>query len=474
MKSDLWTRLIEYGDRAFIWQYTKDLNKERSSVIPSQNITSTLIKEVEAVVADISSLNDSSSAKLNIFIAESNPVKFLTAFLGAIISEVRIFLCDPNWQQQEWRQVLSLVEPDSIFAESGIKDLISHIKLPTSKPEQLETNSCSESLIMIPTGGSSGKIKFAIHTWATLEASVIGFQKYFDCQKINSCCTLPLYHVSGLMQFMRSFSTQGNLILCNYQLIKKFPSIHNSSDFFISLVPTQLQFIIDTNPTWLKKFKTILLGGASIPRSLLVQAREHNLPLAPIYGMTETASGIVALKPEDFLEGNNSNGLVLPHAKIVIDAPTNKPGAIALECQSLCYGYYPKFFQQSNFIATDDVGYLDSEGYLHLVGRNSQKIITGGENVFPAEVEEVILATKLVKDVCVLGISDRRWGQAVTALYIPIQSDLNLDWIKQKIGLQLSKYKQPKHWLKVDTLPRNDRGKIDYDKARAIACKLIK
>ena len=107
-----------------------------------------------------------------------------------------------------------------------------------------------------------------------------------------------------------------------------------------------------------------------------------------------------------------------------------------------------------------------------MVGRNSQKIITGGENVFPAEVEAVIYSTKLVKDVCVVGIPDSKWGQAVTAVYVPLTSG-NLNLIKQKVQSQLAKYKQPKNWIQVDTIPRNNRGKINYRQIKAIALQVV-
>ena len=341
---------------------------------------------------------------------------------------------------------------------------------------------------MIPTGGTSGKIRFAIHNWDTLTASVKGFKTFFACQKINSFCTLPLYHVSGLMQLMRSLLTQGNLILCPYKSISNQNIKFHKSAYFISLVPTQLQFLLASIPHWLQEFKTVLIGGAPARRSLLNLAREYQVPLALTYGMTETASGVVALKPNEFLAGNHSNGQVFPHAKISINndekaskislakntkLQENKTGLIEIYSTSLCLGYYPKLFNSAQPLLTDDLGYFDSENYLYLLGRNSHKIITGGENVFPVEVETVIYSTKLVQDVCVLGIPDRKWGQKVTAVYVPITSTSNSSLIKQKIKDQLAKYKQPKHWVEVEQIPRNNRGKVNYQKLKAVALSRI-
>ncbi|HEY9768281.1 MAG TPA: 2-succinylbenzoate--CoA ligase [Coleofasciculaceae cyanobacterium] len=406
--------------------------------------------------------------RLAVVIVEANPVKFLAAFLAGVIAEVDLFLGDIAWQQREWEQVLSLVNPDLVFtSQSTTQDLINRIRATLKNSAQRQSNLCDRPLIMIPTGGTSGKIRLAMHTWDTLTASVTGFQNYFDCQEINSFCTLPLYHVSGLMQFMRSFTTQGNLIICSYKAVKTKQITFNKQEYFISLVPTQLQFLIATIPNWLTEFGTVLLGGAPPMRSLLDAAREYNISVAATYGMTETASGVVILKPLDFLAGNNSSGRVLPHAQIKLK-PVNEMGLIEINCTSLCLGYYPQLFNSSQPFITDDIGYFDEDGYLYLSGRNSHKIITGGENVFPAEVEAAIWSTKLVKDVCVLGICDRKWGQAVTAIYVPAQSIPDLALIKEKLQSQLATYKQPKHWIQVDSLPRNDRGKINNQKLKAL------
>jgi O-succinylbenzoic acid--CoA ligase len=413
----------------------------------------------------ITQLNQLQATKvkpLNILLSATNYDDFITSFLASIITNNNIFLCNPNWQKLEWQQVFDLVKPDLIWTENQgeIVNKITH--------REQEKQKIASSLIMIPTGGSLGKIRFAIHTWSTLTASVEGFCDYFQTETINSCCLLPLYHVSGLMQLMRSFLTQGKLMIFPYQTLKQGnqPRI-NPQEFFISLVPTQLQFLLQSNPHWLASFQTVLLGGAPAWQSLLERARKYNIALAPTYGMTETASQIVTLKPKDFLAGNNSSGQVLPHAKVTIvdktkqQLPNGNIGKIKIQSNSLYLGYYPQL-NPNQIFTTDDLGWFDEQDYLHLVGRNSQKIITGGENVFPSEVEAAIFATGLVKDVCVIGLPDCHWGQVVTAVYVPITSEITVTLIQQQLQNQLSKYKHPKNWFSVDNLPRNQQGKINY------------
>lgn len=399
-----------------------------------------------------------------IIIAEKSPVRFLGSFIAACASKCPVFLCNPDWSQDEWEQVFNLIQPDIVLGidYNFSKSSVTNYELPVT------------NTIMIPTGGSSGKIKFAIHTWQTLTASVQGFTEYFQINAVNSFCILPLYHVSGLMQFMRSFTTGGKLVITTSQTLEnsQLPNI-NPHDFFISLVPTQLQKIYQ-NPAltqWLSQFSTVLLGGAPPWEELLEKARFHQIRLAPTYGMTETASQIATLKPDEFLQGKFNSGKVLPHAKIIIDNP---PGNLNIQTQSLALGYYPQIWDNRNNFIVDDLGFLDSQEYLHIIGRNSDKIITGGENVYPIEIEAAIRKTNMVTDVCVIGVPDKHWGQALTAIYIPNHQNISHLQIQTQLKNQLSKFKIPKHWIPLPNLPRNNQGKINRQQLQKIAEDILK
>ncbi len=408
---------------------------------------------------------------LKVFIAESDPVRFLAGFIAARAANCHIFLCNSNWVDREWQQVFDLVQPDLILGQSANPTICLSPSPSLSLPHS--------PLIMIPTGGSSGQIRFAIHTWETLMASVRGFGQYFGEKSVNSFCVLPLYHVSGLMQFLRSLTTGGQLVILPFKALSAGEGQHiDPRSFFISLVPTQLARLISSDASaWLSKFHTVLLGGAPAWAELLEQARRHRIPLALTYGMTETASQVVTLKPADFSNGNNSCGRVLPHARVTIRSSTgevlgaNQTGAIAIQADSLTLGYYPNLFAHSlnpPTIQTDDLGFFDDRGYLYVVGRSSNKIITGGENVFPAEVEAAILATQLVTDVCVTGVPDLQWGQAVTAIYIPRIQSVSTALLQAALEDNLSKYKRPKYWVPVESLPRNFQGKVNYEQLQKI------
>ncbi|MEB3224465.1 MAG: 2-succinylbenzoate--CoA ligase [Synechococcus sp.] len=371
-------------------------------------------------------------------IDQKNPAVFAEEFQKAIARHHSVLLINSTWQTSERQQIRAL--------------------LAKHKTPEIFTK---KSYILIPTGGTSGQTKLAIHTLETLSTSVVGFQDFFKLGRVNVFCILPLYHVSGLMQLWRSNYSGGIFQLGNYHDLKRgiLPDL-DGSDFCLSLVPTQLQVLLEVCPKWLVRFRLVLLGGAPPWRSLLDQARKFQIQLALTYGMTETASQVVALKPVDFLAGKNCAGQVLPHARLSL----SKTGVISIATKSLFLGYYPHL-NHPEILETDDVGYFDQGNYLQLLGRNSQKIISGGENIYPGEIESAILETNLVKDIAILGIPDHYWGEAVGAI-LALKKGADLEMLKKAIAHQLSSYKQPKHWFVVENLPRNAQGKLNRTKLR--------
>ena len=412
---------------------------------------------------ELAALKASSKRLPIVLLADSDPAAFLAGFIAAAAAGCPLVLGSPGWAIEEWQQVFERVCPDCVWGGSAIA--------PSSGARSIAFEEL-KSPILIPTGGSSGQIRFVIHTWQTLSASVAGFQQYFEFDSINSCCILPLYHVSGLMQLIRSLLSNGTLAILRSKSLESELLDFDPAGFFLSIVPTQLQRFLQAPGTtqWLSRFQTVLLGGAPAWEALLVAARQHQIQLAPTYGMTETASQVVTMKPADFLQGKSGCGQVLPHASIQIlddagiECSTGEVGTIAIQATSLMMNYFPPTAPARSQFLTDDLGYFDAQGYLQVVGRSSQKIITGGENVFPAEVEAAIRSTGLVKDVCVIGMSDRHWGQIVVAVCValPGASDVEaIAGLEAALENRLATYKRPKRWLFLPELPRNAQGKIN-------------
>jgi o-succinylbenzoate---CoA ligase len=415
-----------------------------------------------------------------VLIAERDPLRFLAAFWAAWAMDCPFYLSSPDWGEHEWQQVWAQGRPDLLWGvppdslPSGAAPLMTGLE-----PGQ----------VGIPTGGSGGSIKFAVHSWETLTAAVEGFQQHFQVQPVHAYCVLPLYHVSGLMQALRAFISGGSLAVQPFRALSSGNRLSLlPQDSFISLVPTQLQRLLAQGAApWLSQFQAVLLGGAPAWPGLLEEARQAGVPIALTYGMTETAAQVATLLPEEFLQGHHSAGRVLPHARIEIwdetgeKLPPGEVGQICVYVRSLALGYSQTSFGSQGLPAgpdgwrgflPGDTGYLDAQGHLYVVGRTSTKIITGGEKVFPEEVEQVIRGTGLVSDVCVVGLLDQDWGQAVTALYVPGAAGFELQTLQQTISPQLSKFKQPKRWIAVEALPRNAQGKVNRQAVLALAEQL--
>ncbi|MEO1388723.1 MAG: AMP-binding protein [Cyanobacteria bacterium J06634_6] len=416
------------------------------------------------------------SARPLLLLTETDPTKFLAGFWAAVLEDWNIALANPNWGQQEWQSVHQLIHPQAVW---GTAPPFPHSssQLP-SPPKQ------TSPAVLVPTGGTAGHIKFAQHTWHSLSAAVSGFCQQFAPEggPFNACCVLPLYHVSGLMQALRTALSGGQLFIFSFkQLRHSLPTIDfSAAPAFISLVPTQLQrFCQDRQANWLGQFKAVLVGGAPCWPDLLSRATRAEIPVCLSYGMTETAAMVTARTVGD-AQGEHS-GMAMPHAAIYIERsgqrlPVGEIGQIVICSAAIAEGYYnapsAAFALPGNFY-TDDLGYLDAAGCLHITGRASGKIISGGENVFPAEVEAAIRQTGLVSDVCVFGMPHPEWGEAIAAAYVPVSADVSAEQLQSALSApvgkvdadnviaQLSRYKHPKQWFAVDDLPRNAQGKLN-------------
>jgi len=415
-----------------------------------------------------------------LLLAERDEIAFLAGFLASQLRGVPLVLGNPQWRRREWQQVQGLLTCNLVWGQ---------VRLNMSSNAQTSNTQTHPpaGTILIPTGGTSGRIRFAVHTWEGLTASALGFRDHIQGQQINCYCTLPLFHVSGLMQVVRSLVTRGQLVFGSYKALQAgvLPAFE-PEQFWISLVPTQLQRLLQ-NPRlipWLQRFEGILLGGGPAWPGLLEMGRSQGLPLALTYGMTETASQVATLQPREFLAGNNSSGRVLPHGEIIITDASGCPvkpgetGKLTILAKSLMRGYYGEFEWDKpslGELVTDDYGYFDEAGYLHILGRGSQMIISGGEKVFPSEVEAVLRESPGIEDVCVFGMADEDWGEVVVALYVPAGSESSEEIImegRSRLAQQLASYKHPKCWLATERIPRNSRGKLEQIQVQRLVSAL--
>lgn len=418
-----------------------------------------------------------------ILLLEPDPLRFCAAAIAFFkMGRGSLFLGNPAWKIAELSQVAQILEPDCLWGSPEMMSqwlqVNNHLKNESPKSTPYSRD---QLLIYFPTGGSSGKIRFVAHSVSTLTAAVQGLIPFLNpfldtSSQINSFCLLPLFHVGGFMQWWRSALTGGKFCLMDYGTVKTNPPQLNQHGYITSLVPTQLNYLMHHQPQFLTQFQLIFLGGAPAWSELLAQARLSNLPLAPTYGMTETAGQIATLTPTEFLQGKGGVGQVLPHGEVTIkfgdrrlahnSQASQRMGLITLKATSLFLGYYPQLKTFETW-ETGDLGMLKN-GYLWVIGRQNRQIISGGENIDPQEIENYLLTQNLVKDIIIVGLGDRHWGEALTAIFVP-QDYINIDQIARTLKTHLAPHKCPKHWLPVPEIQRSSMGKVNYKALQAWA-----
>ena len=252
------------------------------------------------------------------------------------------------------------------------------------------------------------------------------------------------------------------------------------------MVPSTLQMLLQHphfDKTDFSNLQFIFYGASPIPLELMREAiRRIGCGFVQMYGMTESAGTIVALSPADHLPdsqddkalkrmrsvGNPMRGVELK----IIDTegktlPNGEIGEIATRSVKNIKSYWnlpeatAKTIDSDGWLRTGDAGYLDDDGYLYMHDRVKDMIISGGENVYPAEVEDALYSHPDIADVAVVGVPDDKWGEAIKAfVVIKDGADLSADQIIEFARTRIAKFKCPKTVNFIDILPRNMSGKI--------------
>lgn len=371
-------------------------------------------------------------------VASADADAFRAEFARAVAGGGEVFLGNPRWSTAE----------RSEFE-----------KLPVAPTENTKAQ-LGLGWLMIPTGGSSGRLKFARHDSYTIAAAVKGFTQHFGLMRANALGLLPLYHVSGFMAWMRCVVTGGEFRAASWKEIEAGvrPALPERADgWVLSLVPTQLERLLrePAAAEWLRGFRIVFLGGAPAWPDLLERAARERVPLSLSYGMTETAAMIAALRPEEFARGERSSGEVMSHVRVVL-GPEN---VICVSGRSVFRGYYPDWRHERTMFETADIGRFDAARRLHVLGRRDAVIISGGEKVQPLDVEAVLKSATGCARVAVVGVPDREWGERVVAVYA--EESFSVDRARAAAERELSPALRPKDYIALREWPANEAGKVN-------------
>lgn len=379
-------------------------------------------------------------------VAGTDADAFRAEFARAVAGGGEVFLGNPAWSAAERAEFERLppAPTENTRAELGL------------------------GWLMIPTGGSSGRLKFARHDSYTIAAAVKGFAQHFGMARVNALGLLPLYHVSGLMAWMRSVLTGGEFVAGDWKRIEAGERVvlpARDDGRVLSLVPTQLERLLrePAAAEWLRGFRIVFLGGAPAWPELLERAADARVPLSLSYGMTETAAMIAALRPEEFARGERSSGRAMPHARVEL----GDDGVICVSGRSVFRGYYPDWRHERKMFETADVGRFDAARRLHVLGRRDAVIVSGGEKVQPLEVEAVLKSATGCARLAVIGVADREWGERVVAVYAA-GDPFDVARARAAAERELAPAQRPKDYIALREWPANETGKVN----RAALAKL--
>ena len=323
------------------------------------------------------------------------------------------------------------------------------------------------------TSGTTGKPKGVVHTYGNHWSSAIASALNLGIDRQDKwLATLPLFHIGGFSLLLKNVIYGMPIYLLDkFEVDPINQAILTKGVTIVSVVSVMLDRLIENlgNQTYPATFRCMLLGGGPASKPLLERAKKHQIPVFQTYGMTETSSQIVTLSPADALKKIGSAGKALFSAQVKIlkgDQSTVplEVGEIFVKGPMLTKGYYQNdaanqtAFDQA-WLATGDLGYLDGQGFLYVIDRRKDLIVSGGENIYPAEVEHALLEIDGIKEAGVVGQKDTTWGKVPVA-FLVAEKELDFDLVKQQCGELLAKYKVPKAFHIVEYLPRNAANKL--------------
>ncbi len=325
------------------------------------------------------------------------------------------------------------------------------------------------------TSGTTGRPKgvmltYGNHWWSAVSSALnLGLHtgdRWLAC--------VPMFHMSGLSILIRSVIYGITLVVhesfqpdvVNRALMKEKVTI-------VSVVSAMLDRMVEQlgSSAYPETFRCMLLGGGPVPLPLLDKCLRKRIPVFQTYGLTETASQIATLPPEYMADKSGSAGKPLfpSELRIVADGKEQLPGQegeIVVKGPTVTPGYWKRERATANtlrdgWLHTGDIGYVDEDGFLYVLDRRSDLIISGGENVYPAEVESHLTSHPAVREAGVTGVPHPRWGQVPVA-FVSLKDDhaVSEEALRQYCREKLAKYKVPVRIHFVDKLPRNASNKL--------------
>ena len=317
------------------------------------------------------------------------------------------------------------------------------------------------------TSGTTGRPRGVMLTYGNFWASAVGSAFNLGVSPDDRwLAAMPLFHVGGLSILLRSVIYGTTVVLHNgFDEYAVNRAIREEGVTLFSAVATMLQRMLDADDApYPPSLRGALIGGGPVPGPLLERAIDRGIPVLQTYGLTEATSQVCTLEPSDAVNHLGSAGKPLLGTEVRVDAPASQPGEILVSGPTITPGYFeePEVTAErirDGWLHTGDIGRMDADGFLYVLDRRNDLIVSGGENISPVEVEKVLMEHPSIDEAAVIGLPDPHWGHRVVAAIVaaPTLDDAAIEaWLRPR----LASYKRPREFRRVEALPRTASGKV--------------
>ena len=320
------------------------------------------------------------------------------------------------------------------------------------------------------TSGTAGRPRGVSLTVANLRASATACGRRLGLQTDDRWyLSLSLAHVGGLALVTRAALLGSAVVARGPFSVEAFRTLTSSATVsHVSLVPTMLAHVLDAGVEASPELRCVLVGGARTPLALVERAQAAGFPVALTYGLTEATSQVATAAPGAVPDVPDTVGEPLPGVEVRI----SDSGEILVRGPTIAATYVGSpepLVDAQGWLHTGDLGAIDARGSLRVTGRIGDRIISGGSNVDPLEVEEVLRAHPAVADAAVTGVPDEEWGELVVAAVVRrTDSTLDSEDLTDHIRAHLGGAKIPRQVRFINAVPRNPNGKIDRGGLRVL------
>ncbi|RIN23780.1 o-succinylbenzoate--CoA ligase [Staphylococcus succinus] len=407
-----------------------------------------------------------------------NSIESVILINAAWLAGIEIAMLNTRLTKSEMLAQMNSVDVDTIIAmnELDLEDLnvMAYSDLLIQVNDEVFTAQFSINSIasIMFTSGTTGPQKAVPQTFMNHYASALGCKETLGFnQSTKWLSVLPIYHISGLSVILRALIEGFTVrIESKFNADTMLAIIKQELPTHVSLVPQTLKWLMDTGMNQPFHIEKILLGGAKLSSSLIEQALKYHLPIYNSFGMTETCSQFLTASPDMLAQRYDTVGKPSENVKVKIAKPNELGhGELLIKGDNVMKDYlYPENKRdtfEDGYFKTGDIAEIDAEGYVMVYDRRKDLIISGGENIYPYQIETVAKQYHSIEDAMCVGIKDEQWGEVPCLYYISNEIIPKTELLKH-FKDNIAKYKIPKRFERVSTLPYTSTGKLQRSRMK--------